>query len=578
MPQAAIPAIQIPEAIQSSGPPQWDPYDPTGSLQRLFTEGGKGVLRRMVTLLGLDDPNQVLAFGTPLQDVPMQGGMLEALAQKFPRFANALATYRSPTVHATSPSWATAQGVLREVETPPTAQALKTAATAAKNRARVQVRLGEAPTEQAGESLLISTRVPTAVEAPRSAPGDPLLLTNLDVVKEDPELVAKFAARIRTYPQLTEKEAALNDQGVIDAFMDRGQKNLQWLWDQTPPETRERSRLWYVGGNRIGGEMAAETAIQPAQAYAVIASQSPQKEWFNNVEIARRINSGYKELWQVNPVVTPDIWQLFHAKTLQSLQDKFRTLANSEGPGVAYELQRRIEAKIAQDGRRFIGQRFQDLPLDGQSRVLRTISEASTSPHYPVITPEGRNAGLAMTEGPNPRPKGLQWNSYDMIENALSVLQDGSAENISRRMGSQHKVRSFYNNLSNPFDPRSLTVDTQQVAATHLQPFSQEAPEVGFVMSGPASAHTGISGANPIYGDIGKRLGAANEIVPAQGQSVVWETGRGLFKPEQKRSDLPKIVEQLWHDFRTGRITEAQFYDHLLNASGGIAPPAWKSR
>lgn len=73
----------------------------------VFDVPGQGLLRKFVGMLGLDDPNQVMAFGTPLDVGPTAGGLvdaalapggpLEQLAQRFPRFVNALKTYRSPT-------------------------------------------------------------------------------------------------------------------------------------------------------------------------------------------------------------------------------------------------------------------------------------------------------------------------------------------------------------------------------------------------------------------------------------------------------------------------------------------------
>jgi hypothetical protein len=65
--------------------------DPSGA--SVFDLPGQGLLRKVVGLLGLDDPNNLLAIGTPMETGASTGGLLDAVAQKFPRFANAIKAY-----------------------------------------------------------------------------------------------------------------------------------------------------------------------------------------------------------------------------------------------------------------------------------------------------------------------------------------------------------------------------------------------------------------------------------------------------------------------------------------------------
>lgn len=93
MEQAAIPKPILPDWLTSDQPTPaaWNPQEaPDVQLARLM---GRGFLRRVVSLLGLDDPNQVMAVGGATEVGPMGGGALEALAQRWPRFAKALQTY-----------------------------------------------------------------------------------------------------------------------------------------------------------------------------------------------------------------------------------------------------------------------------------------------------------------------------------------------------------------------------------------------------------------------------------------------------------------------------------------------------
>lgn len=59
----------------------------------VFDQAYRAPIRTIIKWLGLDDPQQVMAFGTPLEAGPMAGGALEAIGKRFPRFAEALKVY-----------------------------------------------------------------------------------------------------------------------------------------------------------------------------------------------------------------------------------------------------------------------------------------------------------------------------------------------------------------------------------------------------------------------------------------------------------------------------------------------------
>jgi hypothetical protein len=76
--------------IQKPTLPGW--MDPAQA--SVFDVPGQGLLRKVVGLLGLDDPNQVMGVaGTPLETGANTGGLVDALAQRFPRFAQAIKAY-----------------------------------------------------------------------------------------------------------------------------------------------------------------------------------------------------------------------------------------------------------------------------------------------------------------------------------------------------------------------------------------------------------------------------------------------------------------------------------------------------
>jgi hypothetical protein len=79
----------MPVLIQKPELPGWaDPKQ-----RSVFDAPGQGLLRTVVGWLGLDDPNQVMAFGTPLETGAATGGLVDAIAAKLPRFAKAIKAF-----------------------------------------------------------------------------------------------------------------------------------------------------------------------------------------------------------------------------------------------------------------------------------------------------------------------------------------------------------------------------------------------------------------------------------------------------------------------------------------------------
>jgi len=65
--------------------------------------------------------------------------------------------------------------------------------------------------------------------------------------------------------------------------------NLNFIFDQIPDSIRNISKLWYDGANIISQELANKYGTTVEQAAAVIATQSPQKPWYDNVHLAHFI-------------------------------------------------------------------------------------------------------------------------------------------------------------------------------------------------------------------------------------------------------------------------------------------------
>jgi hypothetical protein len=454
-----------------------------------------------------------------------------------------------------------------------------------------------APARVANGRMVISTRVPTSVDA---AATEDLLRTDLAVVLQAPDFAEKVAAKVAGYAQVTQAEAEqspsyveLTKKGterarvgtpekVLEAFIQRGVRNLRFLWQHMPAETRDRAKLWYVGAHRIARDLADTYGYSDQQAAAILAVLSPKTDWFKNVAYARALAKFHKQAVAEDLEFTPQLFTHMRARVLESFTRESGKKIRREQGDEAYRKARNEKlAELRGLKKEHEGKRWSDLSPDGRARLARAYIEVNEPLSYPVILPEGENGDTVYTSGKTPRPARMGWTSYDITATALALMDNGSPETIQDAVGGEHKVRSFFNNISDPWDPNSVTIDTHAVAAAHLEPFSSESPEVKYTMGQVGNALTGLSGANAIYAEMYFRLAAelsaetGQLVLPREVQSVTWEAVRGLFEAKQKTKTAAIVVKNLWSEVRSGKLSEEQLYARLLTTFAGVTAPAW---
>ena len=65
--------------------------------------------------------------------------------------------------------------------------------------------------------------------------------------------------------------------------------NLKAVYNSVSPYIRKVSKLWYDGANVIAQNWANQYGLTLEQASAIIATQSPQMPWFDNLHLAQVI-------------------------------------------------------------------------------------------------------------------------------------------------------------------------------------------------------------------------------------------------------------------------------------------------
>jgi len=396
------------------------------------------------------------------------------------------------------------------------------------------------------EGRIISERFPTAVKAQEN-PLTEFLTADVNTLKTDPKQTQKIADTMAKYPNY--QGSSSSPDAVIDSMKEHSVSNLQFLHDQMPPEIRQRAAQWYDGANRKANELASTYGLNNEAVAGVIASMSPQKDWYQNVGLAERVIDIYKN--NANHPFDSDMVKTAYAK-LEGKADHLRALDRIKGMRLS-DIENPVERSI----------------------FIRMFDETYNPRSYNIYAPEGDKLGLYMTGKGEPR--NIAWGSFGEIAKAVRVLDNPDIDNISAQMGLQHKVRNFYNNIISPSNPSSITSDTHAVAGALLRPLGGSAPEVKHNLGSAAgSALSGIRGTYPVYADAYREVAQANGLLPRQAQSIAWEAARGLFSPEQKRNKaLLGGIDGIMQEFKQGKITQKGMQDAILNEAGGVTLPDW---
>jgi hypothetical protein len=333
-----------------------------------------------------------------------------------------------------------------------------------------------------------------------------------------------------------------------------------YLHDQVRPEVRDRSKLWYDGARNITEKWNQQYGNDKQSIAAALASLSPQKDWFMNVDLARRMLDIYKDQsgFAFDKAMAKKYIQLFE-----------------KGIG---------KKKATEIAEAMVGKTLNELQSDfEQAAFIRSYDEVYNPREYQVVSPEGDFIGLAKSlDGVN---KKVAWGSMTEISKAVKVLRNPSKESISTALGNAHKIRNFYNNILLPnADEFSVTIDTHAIAAALLRPLAGADLEVannfgskpkGAKRSIKNSSVKGISGTYGIYADAYRKAAKARGILPREMQSITWEAVRGLYEAKWKTKSNKAKIDNLWKKYENGELTLNETREQILEAADGIREPEW---
>ncbi|QOG21371.1 hypothetical protein [Bradyrhizobium sp. SEMIA] len=425
--------------------------------------------------------------------------------------------------------------------------ALGVAAKGAREAARIPIAVGD---------TRVSTRFPSAVKATE----DPLrqhLSIGVDEMKLDPETFAHNTSILSRAPGFRRLAQMAPDEAA-NAYVSQAKDNLRFLYENSPDVMKSRAPLWYEGANRISDALASRWGVPRQSASATLAALSPQKDWFMNATLSERVG----DIVMNNPRATSDMEAWIRS------QPKVMAAPDAE------------EALGAISGKRLDQVDPKDAAL-----FVRAFDEAHNTRNYRSILPEGDFGDWITTQSGDPSK--VAWGTFGDIGKAVRAVQSGGdMDTISRLLGEKHKVRSFYNNIEVPNDPRfgDVTADTHQVAAAQLRPLSgaSEAVIQHLASGGPAgsvnarsSAITGVKGTYGLVNDATRQFAEDVGLLGRAGQSATWEPVRELFPAKWKTAKNNAAVDDIWGAYDSGNISIDQARKAIFDLAGGIGTPEW---
>jgi len=396
----------------------------------------------------------------------------------------------------------------------------------------------------------VSTGSPTKIQAENLGfHGRDDLNISLDAMRENPSAFDVNMELMAGYVPTTSRSST----GRAEQATEHIAGNLEYLIDNSPSDFVGRSGNWYKGANALANDLSNSYDVPIEASAGVLARLSPGMDWFQNVEQADRLVS---------------IWSK-HKNTVL--------------PGEAFT---KLQSLNKGDMSHLKGTKLGDLTNNtDKARWIRAYDEVNNPRSFKGITPEGAMTDIQMTKSGT--PKSFMWQSNDNIGRAIGMLEDSSPENISKGLGSGHKIRNFYNNISQPFNPHDVTIDTHAVSAGLMAPYSQKGIPVGHAFGGGAvpgvvrgSAKSGqASGTYGLYADAYRQAAQTEGILPQAMQSPTWELIRENFPFSGHQKDaLRQKIDPVWESVKRRKISPREGREQVMDLSTGgqgLSLPEW---
>ena len=398
--------------------------------------------------------------------------------------------------------------------------------------------------------LRVSARVPKGEDASEDPMGENRLEIDRAALSKTPlKLQQKFADKIREVPGVKIPKNISDIGKVYDRAIGQLSDHLKWLYNQTSPADRVNNAKWYESAHNMTQKWADTMGYAHEQVAGALASLSPQTEWDLNVSQAKRLIDIRKN--HQDAVMGPDMM-----KTAQDIIDRSRAGKNKTANADLEQMLDDIK-----------GKKISELSGLQRAAAVRLYDETHNPRTFNRIDPATGNEMEVRTNADG-SPTRAGWGNFSNMDKALSILDNGSRQNISDQVGDSHKVRNFYNNIIDPSHPRDVTMDTHAIGAATLTPMSGNTKEVTDNFGGAGKhAATGVTGTYPLYAEAYRKAAGELGIKARELQSVTWEKVRDMFPAEWKTEENVNRVRHEWKKYNDGKQGLDETRQNILDMS-----------
>lgn len=225
--------------------------------------------------------------------------------------------------------------------------------------------------------------------------------------------------------------------------------------------------------------------------------------------------------------------------------------------------------------------RISDLPVELAGVAVRAVAgEGRTIPRV-VITAEGTPKFDGILKNDSGSDTKLRWSTAGFLADAVSITRDGSLSNISKRLGEAHKVRNFYNNITDPSDESGFTADSHAFGIAIGTPVGLSHPYIGTTgkngqtaVSLPSKPHFASTGLKGVYALVqegnrrateraNRRRPKDDQLILREMQSITWEQWRSDYPTEYRADKSGKggavsRIQEVYRQRDSGKLDYAE--------------------
>ena len=441
-----------------------------------------------------------------------------------------------------------------------------------------------------GDAGQIATANMTSVKADKTVYKKPSIAAMMGEGDKDPKNAKLYEENFKKdiglfhdanfYPNFRASElmGALKEQAA--AIVKNMTSNLVFLYQHATEAVRSAGMQWYDGAHKVAAGLSEKYGMPLPAVVGGIAKLSPNKNWDQNVEMARRMVEIYstKQDYKFDKAMTEQSPKTWSIKALGSKPLDPNSQGYKDKAALYKSYREGIEGKA-------LGELKEPLL---KAVWIRTYDEAHNPQTFHQFLPNGDIGDLVRNTprkaGELGDPTKMVWQSTALLTDAVSALESkGNRNTLSDLMGEGHKVRSFFNNILDPHSPNhDVTIDTHAVGAALLSPLGASSVAVihnfgltpdkadqpkGWT-SASGSSVTGLSGTYGLYADAYRLAAKQLGIEPAQLQAVDWEAKRDVLSTGRATLTAPsdKAVAEIgrtWRDYHDEKISQAEAQERV---------------